>query len=293
MLRAQRAPVYIGWLPKDSGGGCGLFVDTDVLPAGFELGELSPGAVRSQSDTDKVFSEHYTMKVDGALCTGMHAIGTISNNSRNPMHLINSSCSSFNSGIPKVANAVVSKHEHTVTLTHDVRQGKQILLRYQQNTNLVLTSSPSQAHPQWMKQAASQRANIPVFMLDRPEGAHLYFIVPPEEHPLPLKSVSLSLAQKQDLIRTLSISSMPRLTKQYSMTTDKKQHLLDSVYQDLFAPNDDSVGSSLQRAASDVTVVAGSLKREASDVTVVASVTSSFSDTVLLLFHFIWVAFNG
>eukprot|EP00808_Paulinella_micropora_P006344 g2175.t1 len=262
MLRAQRAPVYIGWLPKDSGGGCGLFVDTDVLPAGFELGKLSPGTVRLQSDTDKVLSEHYTMKVDGVLCTGMHAISTISDNSRNPMQLINSSCSNFNSGIPKVANAVVSKHEQAVTLTHDVRQGKQILLRYQQTANLVLTTSPSQTHPQ-------------------PEGAHLYFIVPPEEHPLPLKSVSLSLAQKQDLIRTLSISSMPRLTKEYSMTTDQKQRLLNSVYQDLFASSDDSVGSSLQRAASDVTVVAGSLKREASDVTVVASVTSSFSNTVI------------
>eukprot|EP00808_Paulinella_micropora_P007109 g40583.t1 len=286
-VRARSAPVYVGLLAgaKSRPPTCGLFVDADVLPASFTLGEMRSGSVPIGPATNDAFSQHFTMRLDRGLSIGMQPITLLGPDSRNPMHLINSSSAGFNDGSTSRAhNAKISKKQLVVTLTSDVRRDNEILLSYSQNDALVVTTSPSDAHPDWLKEALSNRERIPVWTFDLADGIHLYFIVPPAQQPLLEQSRSLSLPEKQVLIRSLSDMPPPR-SKTLCITTEKKQQLLDSTVNELFRS---SSGASLKREASRITVLDGEkhltqqppirvLKREASDATVVLARASSSS----------------
>eukprot|EP00808_Paulinella_micropora_P002626 g37848.t1 len=286
-VRARRAPVYVGLLAgaKSRPPTCGLFVDADVLPASFTLEEMRSGSVPIGPATNDAFSQHFTMRLDRGLSIEMQPITLLGPDSRNPMHLINSSSAGFNDGSTSRAhNANISKKQLVVTLTSDVRRDHEILLSYSQNDALVVTTSPSDAHPDWLKEALSNRERIPVWTFDLADGIHLYFIVPPAQQPLLEQSRSLSLPEKQVLIRSLSDMPPPR-SKTLCITTEKKQQLLDSTVNELFRS---SSGASLKREASRITVLDGEkhltqqppirvLKREASDATVVLARASSSS----------------
>eukprot|EP00808_Paulinella_micropora_P006092 g43837.t1 len=274
-VRARRAPVYVGLLAgaKSRPPTCGLFVDADVLPASFTLGEMRSGSVPIGPATNDAFSQHFTMRLDRGLSIGMQPITLLGPDSRNPMHLINSSSAGFNDGSTSRAhNAKISKKQLVVTLTSDVRRDHEILLSYSQNDAL---------------EALSNKQRIPVWTFDLQvaDGIHLYFIVlPPAQQPLLEQSRSLSLPEKQVLIRSLSDMPPPR-SKTLCITTEKKQQLLDSTVNELFRS---SSGASLKREVSRITVLDGEkhltqqppirvLKREASDATVVLARASSSS----------------
>eukprot|EP00808_Paulinella_micropora_P027759 g31641.t1 len=261
-VRARRAPVYVGLLAgaKSRPPTCGLFVDADVLPASFTLGEMRSGSVPIGPATNDAFSQHFTMRLDRGLSIGMQPITLLAH------------------------NAKISKKQLVVTLTSDVRRDHEILLSYSQNDALVVTTSPSDAHPDWLKEALSNRERIPVWTFDLADGIHLYFIVPPAQQPLLEQSRSLSLPEKQVLIRSLSDMPPPR-SKTLCITTEKKQQLLDSTVNELFRS---SSGASLKREASRITVLDGEkhltqqppirvLKREASVVLARASSSSLMS----------------
>eukprot|EP00808_Paulinella_micropora_P016122 g42983.t1 len=271
-VRARRAPVYVG-----------LLAGAKSRPP--TCGEMRSGSVPIGPATNDAFSQHFTMRLDRGLSIGMQPITLLGPDSRNPMHLINSSSAGFNDGSTSRAhNAKISKKQLVVTLTSDVRRDHEILLSYSQNDALVVTTSPSDAHPDWLKEALSNRERIPVWTFDLADGIHLYFIVPPAQQPLLEQSRSLSLPEKQVLIRSLSDMQPPR-SKTLCITTEKKQQLLDSTVNELFRS---SSGASLKREASRITVLDGEkhltqqppirvLKREASDATVVLARASSSS----------------
>eukprot|EP00808_Paulinella_micropora_P003701 g80442.t1 len=271
-VRARRAPVYVG-----------LLAGAKSRPP--TCGEMRSGSVPIGPATNDAFSQHFTMRLDRGLSIGMQPITLLGPDSRNPMHLINSSSAGFNDGSTSRAhNAKISKKQLVVTLTSDVRRDHEILLSYSQNDALVVTTSPSDAHPDWLKEALSNRERIPVWTFDLADGIHLYFIVPPAQQPLLEQSRSLSLPKKQVLIRSLSDMPPPR-SKTLCITTEKKQQLLDSTVNELFRS---SSGASLKREASRITVLDGEkhltqqppirvLKREASDATVVLARASSSS----------------
>eukprot|EP00808_Paulinella_micropora_P013571 g59313.t1 len=271
-VRARRAPVYVG-----------LLAGAKSRPP--TCGEMRSGSVPIGPATNDAFSQHFTMRLDRGLSIGMQPITLLGPDSRNPMHLINSSSAGFNDGSTSRAhNAKISKKQLVVTLTSDVRRDNEILLSYSQNDALVVTTSPSDAHPDWLKEALSNRERISVWTFDLADGIHLYFIVPPAQQPLLEQSRSLSLPEKQVLIRSLSDMPPPR-SKTLCITTEKKQQLLDSTVNELFRS---SSGASLKREASRITVLDGEkhltqqppirvLKREASDATVVLARASSSS----------------
>lgn len=150
----------------------------------------------------------------------------------------------------------ISKGTPIVTVSTAICKDEEILLNYAPNPDLSITTLPSDAYPHWLKEAAKQRAKIPVFLYETDIG-HVCFIAPEHEHPIPLKSVSLTHEEKLALLSTVSsvtsdgcATSQP-VSRSLSMSTEQKMKLLNSVTSVSAAESQNTL---LPRASSSVTV---------------------------------------
>jgi len=233
-MEARSAPLVIRW--KDHAE-CGVYVKhAGGLPSGFSLGVLGPGGVKMpQTDLDSnVFAHHFRMICGGKLCIGMQPIIEISNDSRNAMHLLNSG---FFKGTSDQPNCKVAKGLSCIVLTKNLCDGEEVLLNYTIKEVGALGTpnsklSPSLAHPQWMRDAARKKVDIPVFLRDI-QGKQVFYIVPPSQHPVPLRSVSLTAEGKMALLSSFASVhgheiDIPVRTPSLSLQT--RRDLLNSFY---------------------------------------------------------------
>eukprot|EP00808_Paulinella_micropora_P003307 g7376.t1 len=231
MLRAGKAPVYIG----PSVNGYGVFCDVWELPAPFVLGTL--------------------LCAQAMAWAGMHPIFSIGAAARNEMHFLNSAARGFQQG-PAVdenirPNARVGKGSALVTLSFPVRKDQEIFLNYVPDPETKITTSPRDAYPLWIAEAAAKRVRIPVWSLETETGSVL-FVVPEENYPLPLKSVSLATSEKEALLDPIRASGVQtrQLTRSFSLPEDQKARVLQSIGTVPSKPRD-----VLTRQESDLTTV--------------------------------------
>jgi len=168
------------------------------------------------------------MRTGSGLQAGMHPIAGLDTAARNAMHFLNSAAHGYNQGDEDVrSNARISKGSSLVTLSFTVRKDQEILLNYAPNQETKITTSPRDAYPLWIAEAAARRIQIPVWSLETKSGP-IYFVVPEERHPLPLRSVSLAPSEKDALLRSVVASGGPtrQLTRTFSVPPNQKVHYL-------------------------------------------------------------------
>eukprot|EP00808_Paulinella_micropora_P024865 g56513.t1 len=236
-MTARRAPLEIRWFDDGSGGlGCGVFA-TCFLSKGYGLGTLLPGSRLESEMKDTVCVTHYRMLLANRYMVGMQPIQSISECSRNAMHLLNSGFHPDAEGKP---TCVLQKHsQHAAVLSRDVLPGEEILLDYRfgntgttdDGTNERVLGA-SHVHPRWMQAAARSRRRIPVWMQCRTGESQIFFVVPEEEHPPMQRSESMGEDTKASLFasfcREQAGSQAPTTAQDPPLTVDSLTDLLGS-----------------------------------------------------------------